>query len=156
VDRLFYTPLSVYLSELNGGITRPYENHAWVFACVNAIAMNIAGVPLNFFTGFKANKLQIEDGDLPKLFETPNPMMGGSQLIEATKIFMGLTGEAMWILDRASGREVPREIWTFHPQRFEEDIDEKTGLITGWKYRKGKKEIPLADYEVVFFKYFNP
>ncbi len=156
VDRLFFNAPSILAAQGMGGITKPYQNHAWVYACVNAIAMNISGVPLNFFAGSKANKVQIEDGDLPKLFETPNPMMGGSQLIEATKVFMGLTGEAMWILDRASEREVPREIWTFHPQRFEEVIDKETGLITGWKYRKGKKEIALADYEVVFFRYFNP
>ena len=154
--RLFFTSPSILAAQNLGGITEPFQKHAWVYACVNALSTNIAGVPFDFYSGNKKNKLQVEEGDLPKLFETPNPMMGGFQLFEATMIFLGLTGEAMWVLDRGGPNEIPKEIWVFHPDRFKEKIDKTSGLIAAWEYRKQTKTVLLADYEVIFFRYFNP
>ena len=156
IDRLFFLHPSLLAQEFAGGITRPYAQHAWVYGCINAIAQNIAGISLLCFTGGRKNKRLVENHPLARLFETPNPMMSGAQLIEAAFVYLGLTGEAFFILDRESEREVPREIWAFHPRRFEEVVDKETGLIMGWKYRKGAKQIPLAPHEVVFFRYFNP
>ncbi|MFZ5448940.1 MAG: phage portal protein [Thermodesulfobacteriota bacterium] len=93
---------------------------------------------------------------LVDLFETSNPMMSGSQFIEPTFIYLGLTGEAFYIAERQSEREVPKEIWVFHPSRFQEVVDTKTGLITGWLYSKGEKKVPLERHEVIFIRYFNP
>jgi len=155
-DRLFFMAPWRLGQMLAGEITQPYSQHAWVYGCISAIAQNIAGIPLLFFTGSRKDKKLVENHPLVKLFETPNPMMSGAQLIEAAFIYLGLTGEAFCILDRDSEQDLPREIWTFHPQRFQEVVDRDTGLIMGWKYRKGAKEIPLATHEVVFFRYFNP
>ncbi len=71
-------------------------------------------------------------------------------------VFLGITGEAFYILDRGNITEVPREIWTFHPSRFKEIVDAKTGLIIGWLYSKGEKKVRLEPHEVIFFRYFNP
>ena len=139
-----------------GGITQPYANHAWVYACISHIAQSIAGVPLLFFTGSRKDKKLVESGPLVDLFESPNPTMSGQQLIEATKIHMGIAGEAFWLLDRKSPTEIPKEIWALAPNRFTEHVDKQTGLIDGWVYKVGTKAIPLQPHEVVFFKYFNP
>jgi HK97 family phage portal protein len=88
--------------------------------------------------------------------ESPNPMMSGSQLIDASYVFLGITGEAIHILDRNNITEIPREIWTFHPSRFQHVPDENSGLIKGWIYTRGTKRIPLLPHEVLFFRYFNP
>jgi phage portal protein BeeE len=112
-------------------------------------------VPLNFYAGTKKNKRLVETGPLSRSLK-PEPLMSGAQLIEATMIFLGITGEAFYILDRSTPREVPKEIWTFHPSRFEHVPDPNSGLTRGWLYRKGSKQIPLEPHEVVFFRYFNP
>jgi len=146
---------SFSLLNLRPGVTKPYAQHVWVYACVNAIAQNIAGVPLNFYAGTKKNKRLVESAPIVKLFETPNPMMSGYQLIEATMIFLGITGEAFYILDRPNITAVPKEIWTFHPNRFEH-VPAANGGTRGWIYRKGGQRIPLEPHEVVFFRYPNP
>jgi HK97 family phage portal protein len=156
VEQLFFaTPFSGW-SSLLAGVTHPYNQHVWVHACVNAIAQNISGVPLLFFTGSRKNKKLVDSGPLVQVMETPNPMMSGSQLVDATYVFLGITGEAIYILDRQNVTETPREIWTFHPSRFQHVPDENSGLIKGWIYTKGAKRIPLEPHEVLFFRYFNP
>jgi HK97 family phage portal protein len=154
--RLFF--LSPHLlTEFSGGrLNQPYREHVWVYACINAIAQSISGVPLLFKTGSRKDPKVVESHRLVDLFETPNPMMSGSQLIEATFVYLGLTGEAFYIVERQNEREIPQEIWVFHPSRFQEVVDTKTGLITGWLYSKGEKKVPLERHEVIFFRYFNP
>lgn len=155
-EKLFFASPQILGQMQAGEITRPYSQHAWVYGCVSAIAQNIMGIPLLFYSGSRKNKQLIESGPLVRLFETPNPLMSGAQLIEATFIHLGLSGEAFFILDRESERDLPKEIWTVPPQRFKEVVDKETGVIRGWKYRKGAQEIPLFPHEVIFFRYFNP
>jgi HK97 family phage portal protein len=156
VEQLFFATPFTGWSSLLGGVTHPYKQHVWVHACVNAIAQNISGVPLLFFTGSRKNKKLVDSGPLVQVMETPNPMMSGSQLIDATYVFLGITGEAIYILDRNNVTETPQEIWTFHPSRFQHVPDENSGLIKGWIYTRGTKRIPLEPHEVLFFRYFNP
>jgi HK97 family phage portal protein len=139
-----------------GGLTHPYKDHVWVYSCVNAIAQNLMGIPLLFFTGSRKDKKLVEAGPLVQLFDTPNPMMSGAQLVEASFIYLGLCGEAFYIAERNNPREVPKELWTFHPNRFKEVVDKDTGLIAGWTYEKGGKKIPFEAHEIIFFRYFNP
>ena len=153
---LFFLSPHLLTSELSGKLTQPYREHVWVYACINAIAQSISGVPLLFKTGSRKDPKVAESHALVDLFESPNPMMSGSQLIEATFVYLGLTGEAFYIAERQNEREVPRELWVFHPGRFKEAVDEKTGLISGWVYSKGTRQIPLQPHEVIFFRYFNP
>jgi len=155
-NRLFFLSPHLQTSEQSGRLAQPYREHVWVYACINAIAQSVSSVPLLFKTGSRKNPKLVESHPLVELFETPNPMMSGSQLIEATLVYLGLTGEAFYILDRDSEKEVPKELWVVHPGRFKEAVDEKTGLISGWIYSKGTRQIPLRPYEVVFFRYFNP
>lgn len=156
VDRLFFASTFTGWSSQLSGVTHPYKQHVWVHACVNAIAQNISGIPLLFFTGSRKNKKLVDSGPLVQVMESPNPMMSGSQLIDASYVFLGITGEAIHILERNNVTEVPREIWTFHPSRFQHVPDENSGLIKGWIYTRGSKRIPLLPHEVLFFRYFNP
>jgi len=154
--RLFFLSPHLLTSEPTGRLTQPYREHVWVYACVNASARSISAVSLLFKTSNRRNSKVVESHPLVDLFEAPNPMMSGSQLLEATLIYLGLTGEAFYILDRESEREIPKEVWVVHPGRFQEAVDDKTGLISGWIYRQGARQVPLQPHEVVFFRYFNP
>ena len=154
--RLFFLSPHLLTELSSGRLNQPYREHVWVYACINAIAQSLSGVPLLFKTGPRKDPKVVESHPLVDLFGSPNPMMSGSQLIEATFIYLGLTGEACYIAERKTEREIPKEIWVFHPSRFKEVVDDQTGLISGWVYSKGVKKIPLQPHEVIFFRYFNP
>ena len=102
-------PFPHMLTQLSGGeLKQPYREHVWVYACINAIAQSISGVPLLFMTGTRKDPKIVESHPLVNLFEAPNPMMSGSQLLEATFIYLGLTGEAFFIVERDSERKIPQ------------------------------------------------
>lgn len=69
-DRLFFLSHRLLLAQ--GGLLEPYREHVWVYACINAIAQNISGVPLLFFAGSRKDKKLVESDPFVKLFETPN------------------------------------------------------------------------------------
>jgi len=146
---------SFTLDGLTSDVSSPYKQHIWVYACVNAIAQNIAAVPFNFYAGTKKDKRPVEAGPLVDLFETPNPTMSGYQLMEAMLIFLGLNGEAMCIAERPNIATLPEEIWPLPPSRFQH-VPGKNGLILGWIYRKNGQQIPLKPHEVIHLRYFNP
>ena len=125
---------------------------------INAIASNVSRVPFVIKRDIGAGlSRKIEDGPIYELFQNPNPLMSQRQLFEATMIFLGLKGEAIWIIERDNITVLPKEIWTFDPSRFT-PAQNKEGQITGWLYNNGsgKDPIPFANHEILFFRYFNP
>jgi len=45
------------MAQLRGsGLTHHYKDHVWVYSCVNAIAPNLMGIPLLFFTASRKDK----------------------------------------------------------------------------------------------------
>ena len=156
-DQRIYRSLRQILDGSGSIVSAPYKESVWVYSCINAIAQNLQRVP--FLLKKDAGTLEpdiVESGPLYELFLNPNPYMTGKTLIEATFIYFGLRGEAFWILDgRDNISEIPREIWTFDPIRFEEVQSKDTGLLLGWKY-KGVKDIFFSTDEVIQFKMFNP
>ncbi|MCK5237504.1 MAG: phage portal protein [Deltaproteobacteria bacterium] len=139
-------------------VTQPYAQSVWVYSTIKTIAENLSQVPFQIGTkasGDEEFKVQ-EEGDLQELFKNPNPYMSGETLFEATYTYMGLRGEAFWILDgRENVTQIPSEIWTFDPIRFQPMHDKESGLLLGWKY-KGKKTVVFPVDQVIHFKYFNP
>ncbi len=131
-------------SSLFSGVTHPYKQHVWVHACVNAIAQNISGVPLLFFTGSRKNKKLVESGPLVQVMESPNPMMSGSQLIDASYVFLGITGEAIHILDRQNITESPPRNLDLSPLPLPARPGRKLGLIKGWIYTGVRSESPYC------------
>jgi len=158
-DSRLYRSLRSYLaSSDNMEITDPYEKSVWVFASINAIAQNVARVPLYIYEEKKKDiKSVVSTGPLYELFMNPNPYMIGSTLTFATVIFMELFGEAFWVFEgRKNITEVPKEIWCVSPQRFEPIFDDKKQFRGYWKYKAGETETIFAPHEILQFKYFNP
>lgn len=156
-DKRIYSSLRQLLGESGTAVPQPYRQSAWVYSCVDAISRNLCRVPLVLKRD--AGDLEpsiIESGPLYDLFQNPNPYMTLKILEEATFKYYELRGEAIWILEgRNNITQIPKEIWTFDPIRFEPVLDEKTGWLIGWKY-KGKKEVSFSVNEVIHFKRFNP
>jgi HK97 family phage portal protein len=141
----------------------PYKSNVWVFASINAIAQNISRVPFYMYTEkSKDIKKIMSTGKLADLFTNPNPFMIQSTLFFATFLYLELFGEAFWVLEgRKNITEIPTEIWTYSPQRFEPLYEyisgSKNKIFNGyWKYSVGSYEVNLAPYEVLHIKYYNP
>jgi HK97 family phage portal protein len=158
-DQFIWRSLREIIAQSGTKITNPYAQCIWVYFCVNTISQNIARVPLKVMTGKKGDKdkeKEMDTGQLYDLFEQPNPYMSKRELIEATEVYMGLRGEAFWVLEgRTNVTQVPKEIWVWNPDRFRE-VKDQNGWLTGWEVENvgGKVIVPAED--VIQFKYFNP
>lgn len=157
-DTTFFQSLRIRLSG-QSEITDPYQKHSYVYACINAIAQNIASVPFKLFRGPTDKKKPVEEGEIYNLFRDVNPHMSRYQLWEATMIYLGLEGECMWLLERPKGKEddftaMPTEIWAVSGKNFEPIV--MNNVFVGWKHQVGAKTETLTMAQVIQFKYFNP
>jgi len=164
-------------SWLSGGdlqaqdVPRPFSSHAWVYACTRSISMNIAGVPVRVLSGSEADPVEHRDdpdlidvgSQLASLFARPNAHMTSYQLWEVTVALMNLDGMAVWILDRETVVDVPREIYVVRKlcmtPVYADPTNRSPFSIIGWKYRLegGTEEVPLTLAQVIpHFKFFNP
>ena len=130
-----------------------YREHLWIYACINAIAQNIGGVPFEIFKGDNETALDDDNDPCFRLFRDVNPHLSRYQLFEGTSIFLYGWGEAFWVLEKLGMPKV-QEIWMFRPDQFKHVV--KDGKLIGWVYDKGTKRIPLELNEVIHFRLFNP
>lgn len=151
---------------VSSGIGKPYKNHAYVYACIRAIAQNIAQVPFITQTGTGKNPKTLTNtdppplGDLVRVFETPNSLCNKYQLWEATITHMHLTGSAVWVMDRKNVSEIPKSIYVFGPGAVVPimAISKNIVKVVAWAFvGDGTGDvIALSPAEVVFFKFYNP
>lgn len=150
------------LTTIMGGetVTEPYKVHAWVRGAVESVAMNISQTPLMWKNSRDKKAADREANKWLTLFEKPNADMGLQQLFEATLVYLLLSGECMWVLDRKEKTAIPSEIVPFNGEIFEPVLNKAEKLV-GWKAKskddKGnEKEIIFERWEVCHFKLFNP
>ena len=156
--------LTIYRSLRNlfasqGEVLKPYSQSVWVYATIKSIAMNISRTPFVAYQGKYGEAEEKEVIEWPeeyKVFSRPNPFMSMEMLIEAVSTYLDLRGEAFLILEgRNNVSEMPKEIWTFDPLRFDPIFVDKGKTLIGWKY-VGLEDVPFALHEIVHIKYFNP
>lgn len=158
-DARFWQSLRSVIMASQSEVTMPYSQSIWVYSSIKAIADNISTTPFRLYTeskkrsGPNAANVVIEKGPEYDLFMNPNPFMSTTELVESTLIYMGLSGEAFWVLDRENVTELPKSIWSVNPANMSPIIDETTGYLLGWRY--GKDSV-FTFAEIIHFKYFNP
>lgn len=135
--------------------SKPYEQISSVYKAVKAIADNVPQADLKFRN--RKTKEEIDDDDVVKLFDNPNPYMSESDFIQAWVGFACLYGEAMVVkeietIGQETGRKLPKELWVFNPKDFQEIVSGRA--ITGWRYTK--EQVIFKPNQVVFIKDFNP
>jgi len=158
-DLTIYRSLRSVLESENIAVSQPYSQSIWVYAAINAIAGNIQRVPFRLYKSRPSGREPkvIESGPLYEVFTNPNPYMTQELLFSATMTFLSLYGECFWILERGDVTQIPSEIWTFNPTRFEPVFNEANGMVVGWAYMKGTThEITFPASQIVHIKYFNP
>jgi len=140
-------------------VLKPYSQSVWVYATIRSIAMNIARTPFVAYQGKYGDaesKKVIEWPEEYSVLKKPNPFMSMEILIEAVSTYLDLRGEAFLILEgRENVAQIPKEIWTFDPLRFEPIFDSKGKILLGWKY-SGVEDVVFGLHEIIQIKYFNP
>lgn len=133
-------------------VTDPYSQHAWVYAAVNSIAMNVSSTPYVF----QNDAGPVKNSRWQDLFEQPNSEMGWGQFIEAIFTYWHLRGEAIIILDRDSMFDMPRSMMPADPAMFEPILNKDKNVLLGWKVPDSPKPLEFALHEILQVKFFNP
>ena len=128
-----------------GGVTEPYKQHPYVYACVQAIAQNIAQVPSGFWKG----ENQVER---PQVLDRLGNGLSWEDLVEAVFVHLGLSGNAFVWLDPITARERLVRLWPV--DKIKPVIE--GGILAGWRIRVGNSDRVVEVDEVVQWKYFNP
>ena len=154
VARMWKTGIS---GDATSGPTSEYTGSPWVYSCINAIARNVAGVPLRFTEGVEREKDLDKDHWISKLFRRPNMLMSGSELVTATEIFLQLGGNALWVPVPGKvekGQLTVEELYVFGKKSIKPIV--KKNLMVGWEVKWGGEIEKFDIAEVLHFRYFNP
>lgn len=128
----------------------------WVYACVNAIAEEIAAIDLRLERRDRDGWHRVDDhislGPLHKV----NDLMSSYDLFLGTQAFLDLEGNAFWWTPPGRVVRKPLEIWPLDPTRVFV-VKSESKVIGGYVYRNEKgQDIPLKAEEIIHFKRFNP
>jgi HK97 family phage portal protein len=145
-----YDPLSDFLDA--------YSAHVWVYACVRAIATNIASIEFLPYIQKQtpAGLSWIENPNHPfyDLMKNPNPYMAGYNLRENLVACLKLTGNAYWYFETFGTSEF-QEIWPLIPDKVQAVVSSKK-LIDHYVYYLGGKPQIFQPNEIIHFKSMNP
>lgn len=86
-----------------------------VFRSIDMIAKAAGGIGWTLYSGRKSNASEIEDHELLKLLERPNPLQAGATFIEAVVAYHRLTGNAYIEANQPSPNKPPKELWAPRP-----------------------------------------
>lgn len=128
----------------------------WVYACVNAIAEDVATVDLRLQRLTSAGWIDIQNHIAETTLYDVNPFMTSSELILYTQSFLELEGNAFWYLPKGQVTKKPAEIWLLDPHRVTV-VKSNNAFINGYVYKNERNEIiPFTTEDVLHFKRFNP
>jgi len=131
-----------------------YSTHVWVYAAINSISRNIAGVPFVFQT--KQGVVR-EDSKLANFFEKPNAQQGFGQFMEDLISWLHLNGDVILVMRRKDENSIPDEMVAIDATPFNPVLN-KNGTLAGWLMDnpEGGKKIPFRKHEIIFIKFWNP
>lgn len=136
------------------------EFKGWSYACIRAIAEEIANMDLKLIKSGKDNvDKEIYDHELLDLLDGVNPHTTSFELKYLTATHLELTGNAYWYLDGCtSENSKPKAIYILKPDRV---IIKKTGTfpqtVVSYEYNDGNNiKKSFKPYEILHIKYPNP
>ena len=133
----------------------------YAYSAISAITQEVASVELNLynvdFTTKDRRTTPIYMHQAISLLHYVNPLFTFYDLVEATEIYLELTGEAYWVVFRDEDTGEPYEIWPLRPDWIR--VVPGKELISHYIYSPGgnvNEKIELPKENVIPFKYFDP
>lgn len=132
-----------------------YRKNAIVYRAVTLIAKSLASVPWLLYQGDE----EVDTHPLLDLLHKPNPLQGGSLLMESLVSSLLLSGNAY--LEAVSGKTAPSELYVLRSDRVRV-IPGEDGFPSGYEYRvNGQTRTIEVDFSagelpLGHLKFFNP
>ena len=132
----------------------------YIYTAVGAIAQEVASIDLHLyklsFVKGKPKTTEIFEHETLSVLHYVNQLATLYDVIEATQIYLELTGEAYWVVLKDG--KTPKEFWLLRPD-WVKVIPSSTEVIDHYNYYAGgvlseKVEIPKEN--IIPFKYFHP
>ena len=137
---------------------KAYSGYA--FTAISAIAQEVGSVQLKLFkkkfVSGKPEAQVVYEHEMLSLLHYVNPLTTFYDQVEATQIYLELTGEAFWVILRERG--TPREMWLVRPD-WMRIVPDKEEIIKHYEYHPGgsyNEKVVIPRENVIHFKYFNP
>jgi HK97 family phage portal protein len=130
----------------------------WVYACIRAIAEEIAAMKLQVFTLGEENE-EIFEHDILDILSAPDENLTGYNLLYKTSAHLELTGNAYWFLHNVNDLMTqPTGITILNPGKIKAVIDNDTfpARLICYRYRENQKEYTFQPYEILHFEYPDP
>jgi len=129
----------------------------WVYACITAIADEVATIDFHLYRRTKKGIEEINDHELLDLLYKVNPYTTKFDHIWLTQVYLETVGEAPWLLDRGKSRkEKPKAIYLLRPDRLT-IVPSKEKVIEKYIYEVSSgNKLEFSPEEVIFLKYPNP
>lgn len=133
----------------------------YIYTAVGAIAQEVASIDLHLY---KATFNRTGEPKIQEVFEHPalsvlhyvNDISTLFEIIEATDVYLELTGEAYWVVLKDG--KIPSEFWLLRPD-WVKVIPSPTKVIDHYDYYAGgvmTEKVSIPAENVIPFKYFNP
>ena len=120
-----------------------YQKNVVVYRCVRLITQNAASVPWTLSQGKGHHKIKLHEHPLLSLLTRPNPMQGGTELLESLFGFFLIAGNGYLEVVGPKGSE-PAELWSLRPDRIR-IVPGKGGVPSAYRYTAGGQNL---DFEV--------
>lgn len=136
------------------------QSQSTIFAIVDGIASEVAAAEWRLFRKAprREDRERVMRHPALTVWNNPNPHYTRTELVESIMQHNELVGEMWTVIAYAEllrGEGPPLELWPVRPDRME-PVKSRRQFITGYVYRAGSTEIPLALKQVMFHKRPNP
>lgn len=139
--------------------TKAMEVYAgWVYACIRAIAEEIANMELRLFEIKKdGTEEEIYDNELLALVGSVNPTQTGYELLYNTAAHLELVGNAYWYLEGVKKEnDKPTAIYILNPRYVKTEREKFPNIIKQYKYTENNQNLIFEPYQILHFKYPDP
>ena len=140
---------------------KAYSTLVWLYTCIWAISTSLASRPLRIYKGIPGKGKEILEGEVYDLFYAPNPLEGGSELIEMLTMYLELSGNGYWekygLIGTYGDGRLPAKLFNLEPG-YMTIIPDPQVKVAGYKYdiagAGGGDE--FRPDQITHFKYPNP
>ena len=146
-----------FISRSGGFSTKePSEYYeGWVFACVRAIAEEVAKIDLRLYRiGKDGTKEQVTDHPAIKSIRTVNDFFTKHMLFERLQSNLELDGNEYWFIQESKTKG-DFEIYPLIPRFVSPKVDSKN-YVASYEYKLDNQTITLKTEQVIHFRNFNP
>jgi HK97 family phage portal protein len=132
--------------------------NGWVYACVRAIAEEVARQRFRLFQIKKdGTHEEIFDHELLDLLEGVNPFQTGYDMKYLSVSHLELTGNSYWLLDGVTSEtDKPKAIFLLSPRHTAPVPAPLPEFIKGYRYSIDGETKVFKSYEILHFKYPDP